>query len=147
MKKFSFNLEKVLRLREYNEQETRLELGRAVSALSEIENNITLVAAERFRSAALQFESTNTAKEIYQYSLYLSRLDSMKEKLIKEAAAAELKVEEARSIYIEASRERKVLDKLKEKKEAEYKRNFYKEETKTLDDVASGALARRAAVQ
>ena len=146
MKKFSFSLEKVLKLRKYREQETKLELGRAVSALAEIERNIQLVAQERVRAAASQFDSSNSAREIFQHSLYISRLDNTKEKLLADAAAAELKVEEARNIFIEASRERKVLDKLKEKKQAEHKREFYREETKTLDDVASGALARRLAV-
>jgi flagellar FliJ protein len=66
---------------------------------------------------------------------YLVRLDNTKEQLLKEAAMAELKVEEAREVFIEASRERKVLDSLKEKKQKEYHKTKLNEETKVLDDI------------
>ena len=60
-----------------------------------------------------------------------------KEQLLEEAVQAEMKVEEARDIYIEASRERKVLDKLKEKRSGEYRKFILTEETKAMDDLAT----------
>ncbi|MCL2130131.1 MAG: flagellar export protein FliJ, partial [Treponema sp.] len=66
----------------------------------------------------------------------LIRLDNLKEQLLKEAAMAELKVEEAREIFMEASRERKVLDKLKEKRQKEYRKEMLLEQSKTLDDIS-----------
>ncbi|MDR0474023.1 MAG: flagellar export protein FliJ [Treponema sp.] len=146
MKKFSFNMEKVLKLRKHHENETKMELGRAVGILSAIEGNIQAIAEERVRVAANQFLPGNNARDILQYSLYITRLDNTKEKLQSDAAAAELKVEEARGIYIEASRERKILDKLKEKQESEYRREFYSEETKLLDDIAAGTRTRNISI-
>ena len=134
MKTFSFRLEKVLNLRKFNEDEAKIELGRAVGALAELEARIRSTAIERARAAAAQFSPGNTAAEIQQYMYYLLRLDNTKERLIKEAAAAELKVEEARNVFIEASRERKVLDKLKEKQYKEFRKLMFVEEAKTLDD-------------
>ncbi|MDR0313313.1 MAG: flagellar export protein FliJ [Treponema sp.] len=139
MKNFSFNLEKILDLREYREQETKIELGRAIGVLSEIENNIRSVAEERFRTGT-QFSGNGAM--IRSYMLYISRLDIEKERLLVEAAKAEQKVEEARTIYLEASRERKVLDKLKEKRAAEYKKFVQAEETKVLDDISSAKYNR-----
>ena len=56
----------------------------------------------------------------------------------------ELKVEEARNAFLEASRERKVLDKLKEKRQKEYRKEMLGEEAKVLDDISGGASARTA---
>ena len=137
MKPFSFSLEKVLNLRKYREDEAKIELGRAVGILAALESNIRAVAEERVRAAAAQFSPGNGAVEIQQYMVYLLRLDNTKERLLKEAAMAELKVEEARNVFLEASREKKVMDKLKEKREKEHKKTILAEETKNLDDIAS----------
>jgi flagellar FliJ protein len=135
MKAFAFNLEKVLDLREFREDEARIELGRAVGVLAETENRIRAAAEERARAAAAQFGPGNDAATMRQYMLYLLRLDGLRERLLEEAAAAELKVEEAREAYLEASRERKVLEKLREKRQKERRRETLSEETKTLDDI------------
>ena len=136
MKAFTFGLEKVLNLRQFHEDEAKIELGRAVGALAELESRIRSVAVERAKAAEDQFSPGNTAVEIQQYMYYLIRLDNTKERLLIEAAQAELKVEEARSVYIEASRERKVLEKLKEKRYKEYRKSLFAEEAKALDDVS-----------
>ena len=142
MKQFSFSLEKVLELRKYNEDEAKLELGRAIGVLADLENRILLLGQERARAASSQFKPGNSAAQIQQYMFYLIRLDNTKEQLLKEAAMAELKVEEAREAFIEASRERKVLDKLKEKRQKEYRKEMLAEETKALDDISGGTPAR-----
>ena len=135
MKRFSFNLEKVLSLRKFRERETEIELGKAIGALSEIERNIRTVAEERFRAGEL---FSGNGAVIRSYMIYTARLDLQKERLLAEAVQAEVKVEAARTSYIEASRDRKVLDKLKDKRQAEYRKFVLAEETKALDDQASG---------
>ncbi|AEF83437.1 flagellar export protein FliJ [Leadbettera azotonutricia] len=145
MKRFSFNLEKVLTLRKFAEQEAKIELGRAVGVLSEIERHIVSVAQERFIAASNQFSPENSAAMIQQYMFYLLRLDATRDQLLKDAAQAELKVEQAREVFLEASRDRKVLDKLKEKRAAEYRKEMLDAEGKALDDIASGRLARQLA--
>ena len=142
MKPFAFNLEKVLNLRKYYEAEAKIELGRAVGILAELEARILAVAAERIRAAAGQFSPENSVAQIQQYMFYILRLDNIKEQLLKEAALAEIKVEEAREKFLEASKERKVLDKIKEKRQKEYHRQKLNEETRALDDISSGVLAR-----
>jgi flagellar FliJ protein len=142
MKRFKFSLEKILELRKHREREAEIELGRAVGELTEIENRLKALAVDRLRAAGERFASHNSAGEIHNYDLYIMRLDQMKEKLQEAAAKAELKVEEARKIYLEASRDRKVFDKLKEKREAEYRKEMFAEETKVLDDISGGVRAR-----
>ena len=135
MKAFSFGLEKVLNLRKFYEDEAKIELGRAIGVLADLENRIAMLVREYARAAAAQFAPGNSAALMQQYMFYLQRLDYIKEHLLKEAALAELKVAEAREAFLEASKDRKVLDKLKEKRQKEYRKTLFAEETKTLDDM------------
>jgi len=141
MKPFVFELEKLLNLRKFYEDGAKIELGRAVGVLAELERKIAALASESARAAAAQFSPGNSAIEIQQYMYYLVRLDNTKERFLKEAAVAEMKVEEAREAFLEASRERKVLDKLKEKKQKEYHKIKLNEENKVLDDRRYGVTA------
>ena len=127
-------MEKVLSLRKNREKETEIELGKAIAVLSGIEQNIQSVAEERFRSGE---QYSGISAMLRSYMLYADRLDQQKERLLREAVLAEQKIEEKRAIYIEASRDRKVLDKLKEKQEGEYRKFVLSEETKVLDDQAA----------
>jgi flagellar FliJ protein len=149
MKRFVFDLEKVLDLRKYREQEAKIALGRAVGELAAIENQLKELALLRSRAAGeylppsgldvlaqdgpVQF--TFSADYYRNYEYYIRRLDHKKEELLEAAARAQLKLEKERAAYLEASRERKVLDKLKEKRAAEYRRLLFAEETKALDDM------------
>jgi flagellar FliJ protein len=136
-------MEKVLSLRKYREQETKIDLGRAVGALAEIENNIRRTAESRLHAARERFSDGNGAADILAWDNYITRLDREAEKLMEDAAKAETIVEEKRGLYLEASRERKVIEKLKEKREKEYRREAFAEETKELDDIAGAARAER----
>ncbi|MDR2740974.1 MAG: flagellar export protein FliJ [Treponema sp.] len=144
MKRFRFDLEKILEIRAYREREAEIELGRAVGALTAVEQQIKSVAASRSGAASCRFAPGNGLDEIRRYDLYINRLDAERDRLLKEAAEAELKVETARQTFLEASRERKVLDKLKEKRRREHRDALLSEETMALDDIA-GALADRKA--
>jgi flagellar FliJ protein len=137
MKAFAFSLEKVLNLRTFHEDEAKLELGRAVGILAELESRLRSLALERAGAAEAQFKTGNSAALMQQYMFYILRLDSTKEQLLKEAAMAELKVEEARNAFLEASRERKVLDKLREKRQKEYHKMSLASETKALDEISA----------
>jgi flagellar FliJ protein len=141
MKKFRFSLEKALKLREYHEKETEIELGRAVGNLTRIEQAITATSEERDMTAAERFSAHNVS-DLVVYDLYVQRLDIAKEQLFQEAEQAGDQVEEARGVYLEATRDRKVLDKLKERREREYRKAVYAEETQILDDIASGSKIR-----
>ncbi|MDR1507145.1 MAG: flagellar export protein FliJ [Treponema sp.] len=142
MKQFHFKLEKILALRLNKERETELELGKAIGTLADLENNIKRTAEEKVLAAAARFGKTHGVSEILSYDNYIRRLDSVKDALLTAAAKADLAVEEARALYIEASRDRKVLDKLKERREKEYRKKASAEEILTLDDISAGRFAR-----
>jgi flagellar FliJ protein len=154
VKRFKFGLEKVLKLRQHNEHEARVELGRAIGVLAGIENEIKRNAEtranaihERFTGITADSADTasggdeNAARFDYRGSLsmhawdaYINRLEQEADRLMEEAARAETVVEEKRSLYIEASRELKVMENLKERREKEHRKEMFVEETKELDD-------------
>ncbi|MDR1129085.1 MAG: flagellar export protein FliJ [Treponema sp.] len=138
MKRFRFNLQKILDLRAHREQDAEIELGRAMVRLAELTGRLKALAEERFRAAAGRFAQSNSAEDMLSYERYITRLDFQKEKLLEEAAAAELEVNEKREAYLAASRDRKILDKLGEKRFGEYRKLALREEVKIVDDAASG---------
>ncbi|MDR2798358.1 MAG: flagellar export protein FliJ [Treponema sp.] len=144
MKRFHFGLQKVLVLREYREQETKLELGRAIGALTQIEQRIQDLAAERIRIGHEQCSTGRGTAEIVAFDRYVQRLESAKNRLLEDAAQAKRKVEEDREVYLAASRDRKIIDKIREHQEEEYRQFQLGEETKMLDEVGSSRIQQRA---
>jgi flagellar FliJ protein len=143
VKRFRFKLEKVLDLRAYRERETEIALGKAIGALSLIERTLEVLAREQHRAGKERFSREYGTAEILARDLYIRRLDETRDRLLKDAAAAELAAEEARDEYREASRDRKVLDKLKEKRRREYDKAREDGDIKNTDDISGGASARR----
>lgn len=68
---------------------------------------------------------------------FIIRLDIKKEQLLTDLAAAELIVEKKREKFLVAARERKVITKLKEKKEAIWHKDALADEAAILDDIAN----------
>jgi flagellar FliJ protein len=142
LKRFSFDLEKLLELRRYRERETEVELTRAVGILAELERRIRSLAEELAAAQREEFAPGRDIKEIQNYERYITRLISIRDTLLKEAAQAELEVEKARAVYTVAARDRKVVDKLKEKRLRTYKKEVNTAQVKFLDDISSGLAAR-----
>jgi flagellar FliJ protein len=140
MKRFRFNLEKVLELRQYREQEAKNELGKAIGILTAIENDIQTNAMVRARAVQERFSGIESGDDDGTFSMmtwdsYINRLEQEAQRLMEEAARAELVVEEKRAAYLDASREVKVMEKLKEKREGEYRKEMFATETRELDDM------------
>ncbi|MHB9291426.1 putative flagellar protein FliJ [Hollandina sp. SP2] len=144
MRRFHFGLQKVLVLREYREQETKLELGRAIGALTQIEQGIADLTAERIRIGNEQCSAGRGTAEIVAFDRYLQRLESTKDRLLEDATKAKRKVQEVREVYLEASRDRKIIDTIREHQEEVYRQFQLGEETKMLDEVGSSRHQRKA---
>jgi flagellar FliJ protein len=144
VKRFRFGLEKVLEFRQFSEQEAKNELGRAMSVLNAIENNIKQNALIHSRAVRERFTGIDSGSgagnpaggiAVLTWDNYILRLEQEAQRLMEEAAQAELVVEEKRNLYLEASRELKVMEKLKEKREKEYRKEVFAAETSELDDM------------
>jgi flagellar FliJ protein len=134
MKRFRFRLEKVLQLRKFKENECKLELGQAISILNKIENDIKLTAMKHHNAAAERF---NAPQDMASWDIYILRLEQEAEKLAQKAAQAEIVVEEKRTLYIEAQRDLKAIENLKEKRKKEYSKEISNYQMNEIDDLTS----------
>jgi len=134
MKRFKFNLEKILQLRKFKEEECRIVLGQAIGVLNRIENEIMETAVKRHNASSMRFSNP---LEITAWDYYISRLDQETQNLTEQAAQAELVVEEKRALYLEASKDLKAIEKLKEKQQKEYRKEMFNSEMAEVDDITA----------
>jgi len=132
MKKFKYSLENVLQIKKLTEEECRMALGIAISRLNEIENKIKETAVKHHHAAS---ELLKDPSKMIIWNNFITRLEQETEKLLEQAAQAEIVVEEKRSLYMEAFKDFKALEKLKEKKAKEYKKEADKYESDEVDEI------------
>jgi len=133
MKRFSFNLQKLLQLREFEEKNAKTALAAAVSEAERIKNELKSVALERVRVNKTRNENVDT---LFLITLehYVNRLDVRKEELLENLAEAELLIEQRRAVFAAAMQKRSVLDKLKEKQYLTWRKENAKAEESALED-------------
>lgn len=136
MKKFVFSMEKILDLREYEEKQAQIELGKAIGDAEKIRQQLNFVAIEKAKMLSMDISGTSIDERLVHEN-YLVRLDRQKEILLEELAAAELIVEEKRAVFAEALKKRKVLSNLKEKQLQQYKKEKQLEEDNIVDDIVT----------
>ena len=134
MKRFKFNLEKVLELRQFKEEECKLALGQAVSALNMIENKIKDTAYKRHSAAMERF---NNPADIASWDMFILRLEQEARKLEEQAAQAQIVVDQKRGLYLEASKDLKAMEKLKEKELKEYRKEMFISQMNEVDDITA----------
>jgi len=141
MKRFTFRFEKILQFRKFKEEECKIELGKAVSNLNLIENEIKKTAVKRQNAVSQRFSDIN---DIIVWNNYILRLDQEAEKLMEKAAQAEIIVEEKRALYLEASKDLKTLEKVKEKREKEHRKETMNLQIAEIDELTAARYATEA---
>ena len=147
MKAFRFKLERILALRKHREREWEIRLagitGECVRLRREIEER------DLNRAKALVDSIPGRTGELDVLDLinsqnYINRLEQEVERKGIDLAGCEAKREEVQASFLEVSRDRKVLDKLKEKRSFGYKKSQRIEEIKQIDDINTGRAVRAA---
>jgi len=143
MRRFRFKLEKILELRRYTEQEWELKLaevtGRVVAAEQEMmEWGQRRHGTRRFHAGA------GTVDMLLMQSRedYVNRIDQRVLELTNQLVALETERMKVREGYVEASRKRKALTRLRERQADEYYRDALREEGRVLDEIAGSQLIR-----
>lgn len=140
--KFDFKLERLKDLKENFQDLARIELGKKIQERIKVEEEIKLMNSE------IEISSRNFKSEIHD-SIPIAKLtslieyrESLNEKidnLYLELKKREIEEEIARNDYIEAKKEKDVLEKLKDKRYEEYKIQEKRLDIKELDEVARNA--------
>lgn len=145
MRRFKFRLEKFLELRRWKEREREIALAKVLGEVLLLEKRIAEIAGLISGSLFGQFRRENLVdvEGMMRRELYVQRLAREREAKRSALVVKRRELEEARGRYLEASKERKVLDKLRERRETEYYKQAIDEEYKAVDDTNTAAATRQ----
>nr|WP_317358336.1 flagellar export protein FliJ [uncultured Tyzzerella sp.] len=140
MAKFIFNMQGLLNIKEKLEEQCKTEYGKALNKLEE-EKNILLNLENKKQQNVLSFKESinNSVKPSYIDSInkYISFIDKKIEQQMLNINKAKELVEEKRLALLDAMKDKKALETLKEKaKEAYFKEELQKEQ-KIIDEIVS----------
>ena len=136
MKKFSFELEKILEFRNFEKQEAEAELAKALSKESEIKSKLEMIAKQMIISNQ-SLDKSSSFEDVITQSRYNNLLNYKKEESLKELAQANLVTEEKRSVLAECMKKTIALEKLKEKRKEEWKIASDYEEAEAMDEASN----------
>jgi flagellar FliJ protein len=139
MPKFTFRLQPVLNIRNQQEENLKNEMGKAIQKL-EAEKQKLRSLEEKENQIVDEFnkKTQKTAvKSLLQFNDYIgflkSQIISQKENVNKAA----VNVDKVREELVKAVKNRKIMDKLKDKKKEEYVQEEKKLEHKANDEIVS----------
>jgi len=142
---FQFRLQKVLDYRVHIEDKLKAELAELKAIrdflLAEREEAREKQSAMLTRMAESEFDVT----ALQLMRLYIERLDREIARKNREIAETEKRIELKRTEVVEASRDRKVMERLRESQERSYRREQLRVEQKMLDELGTNAFHRQAA--
>ena len=134
MKKFSFELEKVLEYRNFEKQQAEGELAKAIAVETEINENLKKIA-QNYAAVKAQMKGSLSFQDMMAGSQYNNLLEYQKEELLKQLAEAKVVTEQKRDVLRECMKKTTALEKLKEKQLADWKQAADYEEAELLDEV------------
>ncbi|EID84882.1 hypothetical protein MSI_16650 [Treponema sp. JC4] len=140
MKKFKFELEKILEYRDFEKQQAEGELAKALAVETEIQNNLKKIAEQyaaldKYMSGSLDFS------DMVSMSQNKNLLNYQKEELLKQLAEAKLVSEQKREVLKECMKKTSALEKMKEIQLAQYKEEVKHAENKRLQAIANSKVS------
>ncbi len=136
MRRFRFRLEPFLRIRTYREKTSELELARAVGTCIALQGHLQDVKKEIQENTACSVGGILLdLSDLQARSAYRTWLEKDLRSTKEQLDRAERERKKKQEQYLSASRDRKILEKLKEKKGEEYYDAQWKEEFKRMDEV------------
>ena len=143
---FKFRLQRILELREQHEQAKARELAAAQAAADEAQRAKDAIASLRADSHAQLHSTTRAAPRVghlHQLGTVLASLDErliVADDVVKHADAG---VHQAKSMLEEAARDRRVLDRLRERHAEAWRSDEAQKDRVRMDEVALTQFARK----
>lgn len=137
---YKFSLKAVLNHRRFIEEKLQKELGQLEAILGNERKRLSdLIRARREISKELQEKQREiiTISETLLHVRFIEQLSRREDLLKKKILNAEKEVEQKREDLIEAMKNRKVLEKLKEKGWETYKHNMMRKEQEFMNEMAA----------
>ena len=153
MRRFQFRLERFLELRRWKEREWELKLAKILGECLLLENRIREIGEEIGAIRLASYTETGSdsggrgrlvdVEGMARRELFVQRLVRERERTEVTLEERRREMEKVRARYLEASKERKVLDKLRERREGEYYERQRDDEYRAVDDMNTSAAAVR----
>ncbi len=138
MRRFVFSLQKVLEYRQRLEEQAIRAFAEAQAQLTHEQAVLHKLLIEREECLRRSHRRQHLSVELLAVEqTYLSALEERIEQQRQRVAEAEKVLEEKRQALIEAQRERKTLERLREKQYEEWRQEWLRTEQKALDDLAA----------
>ncbi len=134
MKKFSFELQKVLEFRNFEKIQAEGELAKALAVESEINENLKKIA-QQYAAAKSSMKGSRNFDDVMSLGRFNNLLEYQKEELLKQLAQAKIVTEEKRQILRECMKKTTALEKLKEKELTDWKAAADYEEAEAMDEM------------
>lgn len=136
MKKFSFELEDLLSLKKFQQEQSQIELGKAVAEENRIQDGLKSLAqahnsTKQIMSGNVDFFEINRAQQYYSF------LKIQEEHLLEELSLAKIETEKRREIFKAALQKTESLKKLREQKLESYRALENQEEEDFADDISN----------
>ena len=136
MKKFKFELEQVLEIREFEKQQAEGELAKCIAVENEINENLAIIA-NQYDALKKSTKGSLDFSEMMGQSQYANLLDYQKEQLLLQLAQAKLETEEKRKILTECMKKTSALEKMKELQYEDYKLELNQKENRRIEELSS----------
>ena len=136
MKRFNFSLQKVLDYREFEKKQAEAELGKAVAEETKIQNTLDLIA-EAHANSVKTADVTKDVSGMLAVQNYFHLLEQRKEESLMALAQAQIVTEEKRNVMREKMKNCKVLENLRDKRMADWKKENLKAEENDVDDIVT----------
>ena len=138
MKKFEFSLERVLQVRRIREKEKQREMAVVVKQFETEQQTLQKICAEEQKLVDIindyQTNPHSASLTMLYYNLEGKR--TKRQQQTRRVANVKQKLDAIRDALLKSSQEKKSLEKLREHKYEKYLQDVFKEEQKSLDDVA-----------
>ena len=147
MKKFKFRLQNLLQLRQQQEDQKKQAVGELLAQIHEYQRqSLEMAAAIRKEGEKLkrQYQEGKVDLDwVGYYRLYVTHLHNAISERIKKVAQVQVKLSAARQELVEAAKQTKILEKLREKQKKRYDKQIRRREGQQQDEISTNSYLRR----
>ena len=146
MKKFKFRLESLLKVKEHLERERQKEHAEARERVARQRDRLSGLDAQRQTTVRQQRERLTgdiSVADLLVCSRYLVKLKSSTMEGTEILRGLEAEADQSRDRLIDASRQKKIYDKLRERQREKYLEELKRLENKEIDEIATNSRRRQ----
>ena len=142
MKPFKFELEDVLSLRKFEQEQAQIELGKAVSEETRIQNDLQTLALQHTKAKG-ELKGVTDFSLITQGQQFFLFLKMQENKLLEDLAQAKIITDAKREVFKKCLQKTQSLEKLKEKQKELYSKEEEKENEEIIGETISARVAEK----